>query len=181
MRIMKKVIFFALALFTTSAVLAQTKGLVLDPVDVEGEYIKPLHLEYFTKVQDQIISKSVLGLEHRAASFDVLNSKLFNKRGLITIVDFSSSNGFITATYAKDGTLESTNERFKNVPFTIAVRNQLYRAYPGWKVTKNRYLVSYDNNGMLQRDFKVWLTKGGERIQIKISANGDGIAMVAKK
>lgn len=178
---MKKVIFFTLALVTSSALFAQTKGLVLDPVEVEGEYIKPLHFEYFTKVQSQVVSKNVLELEHKAASFDVLSSKLFNRKNRVMVVDFRSDKGMVMATYGKDGTLKSTNEHFRNVPFTVAVRNQLYRAYPGWKITKNRYIVDYESKGDLQRSFKVWLTKGGERIKIRISADGDGIAMVSKK
>ena len=177
---MKKVIFFAVAFVFSSAILAQTKGLVLDPVEVEGEYAKPLHLAYYTKVQDQVISKAILNLEHRVASFDVLNSKLFNKKQLIKVVDFSSPKGFITATYHKDGRLKSTDERFRNVPFTVAVRNQLYKSYPGWKITKNRYMVNYDIDGNLERNFKVWLTKGGERIKIQIDASGDNLAMVSK-
>ncbi len=142
-------------------------------VELEGITVTPLNIDYLHKVKEGTISKKVLNLENMAAEYDITKSPLFNNHIPYYNINFTQPNGQILATYDGRGKLVRSFERFKNIAFPIPVRNSIYRAYPGWTVKGNTYLVSYYHNKDLKKVYRVQLGKDGLKKKLKIDSMGN--------
>lgn len=87
-------------------------------------------------------------------------------------VTFSSKKGRLKADFDKEGNLEATSERFKNILLPASLREQLYRDHKGWAMVKN-VRVSRGESGVIDTEFyRIKLRNGDKRKILKI----DGIA-----
>jgi hypothetical protein len=169
---MKKLFIGIFILGLTNLAYSQSSKSVLE-VELDGITVTPLNIDYFHKVKEGTISENVLNLENMAATFDITKSPLFNNHIPYYEVNFTQPYGQILATYDGHGKLVRSYERFKNIPFPVPVRNSIYRAYPGWTVKGNTYLVSYYHDRDLKKVYRVQIGKGSLKKNLKIDSLGN--------
>ena len=170
---MKKVILLLIAVFALNLATAQTQEITLENIN-----IRPLNLTYLKSVQDKNTPAFVKALESKAARFDITESPIFDREFesyevVFDAVKKDGADGTIMATYDQDGKIINSVERYKNVSLPKAVREACQAEYPDFKIQKDVYLVSYNHHHKsVKKYYKVQMTKGSKRKQIKIDANG---------
>ena len=174
---MKKVSILLVALAVSITAFGQ-KEIKLDYVEVTGTKNKPINITYLSETQGGILSERVKDMQHKVASFNLKRSALYKERTSIYNVDFVGDKSLIIAKFARNGKLIETNERFKNVIFSVAVRNAIFKNNQGWQVVKNLYLVEYSDKNLPSRKYKVWLEKEGKIRKVMMDASGDFLAWV---
>ncbi|GHA27136.1 hypothetical protein GCM10007103_05660 [Salinimicrobium marinum] len=97
----------------------------------------------------------------------VLSLKDNNYHGYL--VDINSTKGKLDATFDKEGKLEKTSFKLKNVLLPDELREQVYRDYKGWTMVENMH-VAKGKNGLVKEEFyRLKMVKGDQKQQIKIT------------
>ncbi len=85
-------------------------------------------------------------------------------------VSLVSGNGYLKASYDRDGNLTKTSEKFKDVFLPEALRESLYRDHEGWKMVKNVHITT-GRDGLVNRDFyRIKLKNDNRRMILKVDA-----------
>lgn len=162
---MKKLVLSFVVLGCTSLGFSQ----ILEPVsEVALDEVTVIHSNYYQSVSEGVASPSVLKLESEVACYDITKSPVFNDKSDWFEVAFEQPNGSILATFDKEGKVIRTSERFNDITFPQAIRDEIYGEYPGWIANQNSYQVSYNTTGGIKRTYKVELHKDNVRKRLKI-------------
>ncbi|SHG21540.1 hypothetical protein SAMN05444483_10681 [Salegentibacter echinorum] len=95
-------------------------------------------------------------------------------------VIFNAENGFLNASYSKNGKLTGTSQRFKNVALPYAVRLELYKKTKGWNMIKNVY-VAYGKGNILNKErYRIKVEKDGKTKSLKIDPRELNTGSLAK-
>lgn len=86
-------------------------------------------------------------------------------------VEFRSQKGAFVAYFNRQGTLLSTTQRFKNIPLSSAISQQLVNEHKGWAMTKNLYMASGKGDLLDRELFKITLKNGNDMKRVKIIPN----------
>ncbi|WP_339628575.1 nicotinate-nucleotide adenylyltransferase [uncultured Maribacter sp.] len=167
---MKKVLLGLLAIGLSSQAYSQIiKTEKLSEVSVYATNYKYLN-ELNTKEEASI---PVELLQRKVASFDVKDSEFYQDDYDLYQINFFIPEGTILAAYDADGKLIRTAERFKNVNLPKAVRESVYNRFPGWTITKDIYLVNYQDNKGASKKYKLKLENGNEVVRVKVDEMGN--------
>jgi len=163
---MKKIIFALFAFGIAIPSFAQV--ITLPEVEVSARNYK-----YLDDVKSTEAGQTVQMLERYATAYDVRNSEYYEDEYDNYYISFFIPKGKILAAYDKDGNIVRTIEKYENIKLPLVVSKSVAKNYPGWKITKNAYLVNYHNTqGIMKKEFKIVLEKGNDRIRIKTDENG---------
>ncbi len=165
---MRKWIFGFLFLGLASLTYSQQPQTEVNEVVLEGVTVTSPNLDYLAMVQDKNTPETVKRLERKAASFDLLESPVYNKIDKAYEVFFSNSKGRIVATYDDGGKILSSVEKFANVVVPGPIRNTVYQAYPEWTMSENTYRVTYFQNKGVKKTYHFQITKGDETKNLKV-------------
>lgn len=102
----------------------------------------------------------------------------FNIKALLEVLDtedldeiqvsFVNRNGFLKATFDKEGNLVKTVQKFKNISLPGDIREQVYKDNKGWSITRNIY-VATGKGPMIQKEkYRIRLKNGSKNKNIKI-------------
>jgi hypothetical protein len=131
--------------------------------------------KYLSSVDNKELGEPIKILEYNAAAFDVKSSAFYEDEYDEYFISFYLPNGYILATYDKDGKILRTAERYQNVALPSAVSKSLIQAYPDWSVPKDVYLVNYEEQKGSTKIWKLVLTKEDKRIRVKLNERGEFI------
>lgn len=164
---MKKLVLGLLALgFTTQFTFSQVEELPAVSLDVNEKYLNA--------VESEVEPIKVRLLEKEVAYFNLKASDFYNEDVPIYKVYFHIPEGRIMAFYNQDGEIINTIEKFQNVDLPESVITALAERYPLWTVSKDRYVVHYnDVTGVTKNEFKVKLKNGDRRLTVNVNHNGD--------
>lgn len=168
---MKKLIFGLLVFGFAIQSFAQVETEKLSEVVISATNYK-----YLNQIGLSNASIPVEVLESHVASFDLKDADFYSDEYDLYEVSFYIPDGYILASYDKDGTILRTAERFKNVALPRPVIESVAKMYPGWTFAKDTYLVKYhDNNdgGKITKKYKIILKKGDERKKVVTDEYGD--------
>ena len=164
---MKKII---LALFAIGIAVPSFAQVVTLPEVV----VSARNYKYLDDVNNASAAQTVQMLERYATTYDVRDSEYYEDEYDKYFISFFIPKGKILAAYDDDGNLLRTIEKYENVKLPLAVSKTAAKEYPGWKIIKDAYLVSYhDNLGVTKKEYKLVLEKGNNRIRIKTDENGN--------
>lgn len=169
---MKKLLIGAMILGLASLAYPQSSTAGPEEVELGGVTVSPFNLDYLYKVKEGTVAPKVLKLQHEVASFDIKTSDLYKGSSKTYRFTFEQSDGRISATFDGQGKIMHSYERFRNVIFPMSVRNSIYKEYPGWFIQNNTYIVSYSQDGKLNKTYKVRIGKGNLQKKLKIHADG---------
>jgi len=84
------------------------------------------------------------------------------------LIRFSSSKGYLDATYSKDGKLGYSHQMFKDVLLPLEIRREVYTNYKGWTMVKNKYIASGNGDKLNKEIYRINLKKDNKKQNIKI-------------
>ena len=151
-----------------SLLYSQEPKAVVQGVELEGVTVTSPNYRYLAMVQDENTPETVRGLERKAASFNLLESPIYNKIDKAYEVFFSNSKGRIVATYDDEGKILCSYEKFGDVAVPVSIRNTVFESYPDWKMNKNTYLVTYYRNKGVKKTYHFQIEKGNETKNLKL-------------
>lgn len=95
------------------------------------------------------------------------------------LVTFSCANGMLRANYNKNGELEKTFQKFKDIVLPHEVRQFVFRNNEGWTLTNTKYVAS-GQKGLLDKEmYRVKLEKDNHKRNLKIDPRNMGTESVA--
>ncbi len=165
---MKKLLLGLLALGLTTQFYAQV---VEDGMLPEVE-VRATNYKYLNAVDNTEAAVPVQLLEKKVAQFDIKSSEYYEDGSDFYRVYFYIPEGRIVAAYDRDGEILYTIERFENVALPNSVTDAIGEKFPGWKISKDVYRVSYTQKKGAVRRYKVVLDNGVETVRVKIDENG---------
>jgi hypothetical protein len=128
--------------------------------------------KYLRAVDNKDMPPPVKLLERKAAEFDIKNSEYYDDDNVTYYVSFYLPEGFVLAVYDQDGKLLRTAERYKNIALPPAITKAVGKRYPNWSISKDVYLVTYEDASGAKRDYKLILQNGSKRIRAKLNEEG---------
>ena len=165
---MKKLLLGLLALGLTTQFYAQV---IEDGMLPEVE-VRATNYKYLNAVDNSEAAVPVQLLEKKVAQFDIKSSEFYEDGSDFYRVYFYIPEGRIVAAYDRDGRILYTIERFENVALPNSVTDAIGEKFPGWKISKDVYRVSYTQKKGSVRRYKVVLDNGVEKVRVKVDENG---------
>ena len=164
---MKKIILVLFAFGIAIPSFAQV--VTLPEVEVSAKNYK-----YLDDVKSTSAAPAVQTIERYATSYDIRSSDFYEDEYDNYFISFFIPNGKILASYDNEGNILRTVEKYENIALPSEVAKSVAKNYPGWKITKNAYLVNYHNTqGVMRKEYKIVLEKGNEGMRIKTDENGN--------
>ncbi len=129
--------------------------------------------KYIKAVDNKDLAQPVKLLERQAAAYDVKNSEMYQDDYETYSVTFYLPEGYVLAVYDQDGKLLRTAERFKNIALPTVVSKAVAQKYPGWAITKDVYLVSYEDGSGAEKLYKLVLENNNKHLRVKVNEKGE--------
>ncbi|MFX0558603.1 nicotinate-nucleotide adenylyltransferase [Maribacter sp. CXY002] len=169
---MKKVIIGIVFMGLTAQSFAQ----IIKPIELSEVVVYATNYKYLHSLaSDEPAPVPVAMLERKVAAFNLKESEYYEDDYGTYNINFYIPEGRILAAYDKDGKLMRTAERFKNVALSKTVRHAIKNRFPGWKITKDIYLVQYHEDRGVTKKYKIKLENGDQVIRVKVDEKGNFI------
>ena len=89
------------------------------------------------------------------------------------LVTMKVKDGSLAATYNENGKLMNVVEKYDNVKLPTAVIYNIYKTYPGWRISNDKYLYSQEDGDVTKKQYNIQLTKGKETKKIVVNSKGE--------
>lgn len=89
------------------------------------------------------------------------------------LVTMKVKDGSLVATYNEKGKLTRVVEKYENVKLPMDVIYGVYKTYPGWKISNDKYLYSQEDGDITQKQYNLKLTKDKETKKIVVNSKGE--------
>jgi hypothetical protein len=165
---MKKLLLGLLALGLTTQFYAQV---IEDGMLPEVE-VRATNYKYLNSVDNSEAAVPVQLLEKKAAQFDIKSAEFYEDGSDFYRVYFYIPDGTLVAAYDRDGEILYTIEKFENVALPNSVTDAIGEKFPGWKISKDVYRVSYTKEKGALKRYKVVLDNGVKKIRVKVDEKG---------
>jgi len=166
---MKKFIIGLFVIGLTSQVFSQiTKVEELSEVVVTA-----VNYKYLNTLDNKEAAIPVQMLERKAAAYNLREADFYQDDYGIYYVSFFIPEGKLVAAYNGDGEIIRTIERFNDVKLPPAVRNAIVDRFPKWKIVKDVYRVTYNQNKGANKTYKVKLENGNKTMKVKVDDTGE--------
>lgn len=166
---MKRAVLLPVVLvFTIGNVLPALAQETLPEVTVVATNYK-----YLKSVDGKEVAQPVQVLQRSAAAYDVKKSNYYEDDYDSYFISFFLPEGQILAAYDKNGKLLRTAERYENVRLPAAVSDAVAGKYPGWRVSKDIYMVTYYDEKVTDKKYKLLLENGSKRMKVKVNDAGE--------
>ena len=83
-------------------------------------------------------------------------------------VTFRSSKGYLAAEFDKNGELQRTSQKFKNIALPSALRSELYSSNKGWTMVSNKYVASGKGEFLDKEIYKIRLENANQKRTVKL-------------
>ncbi|MEH6512707.1 nicotinate-nucleotide adenylyltransferase [Maribacter arcticus] len=167
---MKKVVLGLLAIGLSSQMYSQIiKTEQLSEVSVYAtnyKYLNELNMSEEVSVPVELLHRKVAG-------FNVKDSEFYQDDYDLYQVNFFIPEGTILAAYDANGKLIRTAEKFKNINLPKAVKESIDNRFPEWTITKDIYLVNYQDTKGASLKYKVKLENGDKVLRVKLDEMGN--------
>lgn len=132
-----------------------------------------VNYKYLSSVDSQESAIPVNLLQRKAANYNIKDAEFYNDEYDFYSVSFFIPEGSIVAAYDKDGNIIRTIEKYKNIALPKAVATSVAKRFPKWKISKDVYLLKYNNKKGAKKTYKLLLKNGDERLRIKTDGDGN--------
>ena len=143
-------------------------------IELPAVEIEAVNYKYLYAVSTEDTDPQVKKLEEHVSTYDVTQSEYYDDDYDSYTISFYIPDGRIAAAYDKNGKLLRTIEKFNNVKLPRAVNKAVAKRFPGWKLDKNVYKVSYKiQNEGATKIYKMKLSNGDKTIKVKTDEEGN--------
>lgn len=129
--------------------------------------------KYLRSIDNKNTAQPVKLLERKAAAYDIRNSEYYEDDYDTYFITFYLPNGYVLATYDEAGKLIRTAEKFNDVTLPSVVRKAVADRYPNWSISKDVYLVKYNDESGANMNYKLLLQNGNKRLRVKLNEKGE--------
>lgn len=164
---MKRFMLVVLMFWLVSPLIAQ------DREQLDEVVVRAVNYKYLSAVDNSEAPVPIRILEKEVALYNITESDYYVDEFETYNVSFYIPDGRIAALYDQDGNILRTIERFKNYQLPEDVRASILTRYPGWKVVKDVYLITYTPEKGAKKVYKVKLKNNDEMMRVKLDANGN--------
>jgi hypothetical protein len=191
---MKKLIIYSLLLFWVVSVKAQEITQLEETNVTFQPYVTNVD-SYLDNSFSVMVDENYAGefsknpIEFMKANFDIhsfisfldeqSNSGLQKRDYQYYRVTFNTDKGDLVAKFSKEGELEETSQKFKNILVPSEIRRELYRSYKGWNMVKNTYTASGKSDQIDEELYRIKLKNGNRSQIVKIVPERVGSDIVA--
>lgn len=88
------------------------------------------------------------------------------------LVIMEMKDGSLVADYNENGKLINVVENYKNVKLPSTVIYSVYKTYPGWKITNDKFLYSQKNGDVTKKQYHLKIEKGKESRKVTVNPEG---------
>jgi hypothetical protein len=134
--------------------------------------VMAVNYKYLNAADSSEVSEPVKALRREAAAYDIRTSSMYEDEYDNYSISFEIPEGKILATYDENGKLLRTAEKFKNIALPAVVAKTVTNKYPGWKISKDVYLVSYNEPRGAKKKYKITLENGDKRMKVRTDEKG---------
>lgn len=167
---MKKLLVGLIALGLTTQSFAQ----VIKTEQLSEVVVVATNYKYLNNANSgEVSSLPVELLERKVAAFNVKDSEMYQDEYDYYYVSFYIPDGKILAAYDKDGKIIRTIEKFKDINIPMEVKAAVLDKYPKWTITKDVYVVNYNDKSGAKKTYKLKLENGNETIRVKTDEFGN--------
>lgn len=172
---MKNLIIGLIIIGFTAVGVAQEESYEFEVVLEEVELLG-VNSTYLNAIGYSDAAAPVKMLTRKVALFDLKSLATYDDEEKDYYVFFKIPQGKILAIYDKDGEIIRTSEKFKDISLPLAVSNAIVKKFPGWRISRDIYRVTYVRDGELNKTYKLFIEKTniGKKI-IKTDENGNFI------
>ncbi len=135
-------------------------------------FIVATNYKYLDNTGGEGVAAPIMELERRAATYDVKSLEIYEDDYDYYEVSFVIPDGWILASYDRDGKILRTAEKYKEVDLPIPVLKSVENRFPNWAITKNIYRVFYHETDGVKKRYKLTLKNGDKRMKVKIDDTG---------
>ncbi|UQD57564.1 hypothetical protein [Flavobacterium sp. K5-23] len=89
------------------------------------------------------------------------------------LVMMESKKGTLVANYNENGKLIRVVENYKNVILPNAVIYSLFKEYPGWEITNDKFIFSQEDGDITKKEYTIKMKKGKETRKIVVKPDGE--------
>lgn len=129
--------------------------------------------KYLKSVGGKEVAQPVKMLQRTAAAYDVKKSEYYEDDYDSYFISFYIPDGQILAAYDKNGKLLRTAEKYENVKLPSAVTSAVASRFPNWKISKDVYQVTYYDENVADKKYKLLLENGNKRMKVKVNEAGE--------
>ena len=168
---MKKILLGFLVLGLTTQFYAQVvEGGLLPEVEVRA-----MNYEYLNSIDNKSATVDIRKLEQKVANYDLQSADFYIEDYDLYKVTFYIPEGIIVAAYDNDGIILYTIERFEDTKLPKPVMKSVNKKFPGWKISKDVYKLSYTKEYGAKKTYKITLDNGVKKLRVKTDENGNFI------
>ena len=151
-----------------------TKSKTPFEIKLKKENVPTIVLESIDEDFPGLILEAIRAIPIVYVEDDVIINKNFNidKDYDTYEIDLRTNNRTIIAMYDKSGKLLSTVERAKSELLPIAVQMSIVKAYPGWIIFKDSYLMVHFKDHKTKERYKLTLQNGPKKVKVYMDKNG---------
>jgi hypothetical protein len=144
----------------------------LQTEQINEVFIVATNYKYIDKTSAENVAIPVKELQRKAATYNIKNLDIYEDDYDYYEVSFVIPDGWILASYDRDGKILRTAEKYKEVDLPTPVLQSVSMRYPNWNVTKNIYRVFYHETDGVKKQYKLTLENGDQRMKIKVDDTG---------
>jgi len=164
---MKKIIIALFIVGLATQLYAQ------DPIKLPEVVVIAKNYKYLNKTDSKNATLPVKLLQQKVANYDVKSQDFYSESYDYYTVSFYIPEGKIFAEYDGEGNVIRTIEKFKDIALPNEVTTAVVKRFPKWKITKDIYLIRYNEKDGAKEKYKLTLKNGGETLKVKIDGLGN--------
>ncbi len=150
-----------------------TNAQITDVEPLEEVVVVATNYKYFNQVDSKQESLPVKMLEAKVATYNLKDSPFYEDDYDLYYINFFIPEGSVLAAYDRDGNIIRTIERYKDIKLPNKVVQAVAKQYPNWAISKDVYLVNYNDEKGASKKYKLRLTNRDKRIWVKTDENGN--------
>ena len=175
---MKKLCLYLFVMGIIFPICAQEYGMedYYESNDLPAVVLKKAGDEFSVYYPDNLNPDSrVLELENKFISYKIDN-EFQGKESYLLLLEIE--DGFLSATFDRNGKLVSVVEKFENVKLPEKVRKSLAEKFPEWKMMKDKFLYVQKHGEIIRKEYKI-IMKNDKKVR-RITVNEDGVIIRGK-
>lgn len=166
---MKKLIIAVLMVGLVAHLYAQ------DPIQLPEVTVVAKNYKYLNKTDSKDATLPVKKLQQKVANYDVKSQDFYSESYDYYTVSFYIPEGKIFAEYDNEGNIIRTIERYKDIALPKAITGAILKRFPKWTITKDIYLIRYNEKDGAKMKYKIALENGKEKLKVKLDGAGNFI------
>lgn len=146
-----------------------------DPIKLPEVVVVAKNYKYLNKANSKDATLPVKLLQQKVANYDVKSQDFYSETYDYYTVSFYIPEGKVFAEYDSDGKIIRTIEKYKDIALPKEVTTAVVKRFPKWEITKDIYLIRYNEKDGAKKKYKLTLKNGDERLKVKLDEAGNFI------